>query len=213
MYDLLVEVERFRAWAANYSLIERSGEWEVEYENWDALYSSVREFLDKRPVNSWSANELTAVLYAIARDNECENISSDILERSDDLLLDLAEASLQHGEADAKWQLASALGHIKTQESRREQLLQTMVQDENEYVRRRALQSLARTASPATEQYALDAWRRMDEAQEYARMNALWALHRIHSPQLASLLLEAEQDRWPHLTAYAAKIRSGEVTR
>lgn len=210
MHDLLSEVERFRSWAAKYPLTERSGEWECDYANWHTLNATVSKFLDERPFGSWSADELSAVLYAIARDNEIEFLSSELGSRSDDLLMNLTEAALQHGEADAKWQLATQLVHA-TDAERREQLLQKLAGDENEYVRRRALQSLARTRSPTTEKFALNAWSRADEAQEWARMNALWALHHIGSSRLDMLLTEAERDERPYLSAYAAKVRNGEV--
>jgi hypothetical protein len=208
MHDLLREVERFRSWAAKYLLTERNAEWEVNYADWDRLYAAVSVFIQERPVNSWSAAEMSAILYVIARDNECESLSDEF---GDDLLLDLTEASLATEEVDAKWQFAAQLCRVKTDIERRERLLQILAQDENEYVRRRALQSLARTESPVTEEYALDAWRRPDESQEWARMNALWALHRIKSPRLAPLWAEAEQDERQHLSEYAARVRNGEI--
>ena len=70
----------------------------------------------------------------------------------------------------------------------------------------------ARTASPATERLALEAWSRPDESQQWARVNALWALPRLGSPHLEPLLAAAERVDQPHLSAFASKFRRGEVT-
>ena len=210
---LLEEIGRFRAWAAAYPIAERSGEWECDYGNWDTLYEAVRAFMEEGPFASWSAEQRSAVLYAVARDNECGNLMYQICERGEELLLALAETSLSTGEPEAKWQFAIALAQVQQDSSRREQLLQKLARDESEYVRRRALQSLALTGSHATEEMALEAWSREDESQEYSRAMALWALHHVHSPRLEQLLDEATRDHRPVLSAYAAKIRRGDVER
>ena len=85
-----------------------------------------------------------------------------------------------------------------------------MVRDENEYVRRQALQSLLQIGSPAVEELALAAWRRSDKDQEWARMMALYCLHKLGSPHLESLLVEAERDTRQDLRGYAERIRRGE---
>lgn len=211
MPELLVEVERFEAWAGAWPAGQRGGAWECGYGDWESLYAAVLGFLDRKPFSSWSEEELSAVLYAIARDNDMEHLSREIAGRGDGLLLDLAEASLRVGEPDARWQLAARLGHATADAARRDQLLLTLARDVNEYVRRRSLEALARLGSPATEQLALEAWSRPDESQQWSRMMALWALHRVGSTQLDRLLAEAELDQIANLSQYAAKVRSGDV--
>ena len=85
-----------------------------------------------------------------------------------------------------------------------------MADDEHEYVRRRALQSLLRIDSPSVEKFALASWHRPDEAQQWARMNALYCLQGIGSSQLPALLAEAEKDARPYLREYASRILRGE---
>ena len=208
---LLSEVGRFRAWASSYPFAGRSGEWECEYEDWCALHKAVSVFIEGSPVATWSEEEFAAVLYVIARDNETQYLSRGIRERVPMALLDLAEAALRIGEAEAKWQFAEELGHFYGEPSRRNKLLLSFARDDNEYVRRRSLQALARIGSAATEAIALEAWSRHDESQEYARMMALWALHRIGSSHLTRLLHEAAQDNYPHLAAYALKVENDDV--
>ncbi len=210
MSNLFAEVDRFRSWA-DYPPDRRGGEWECDYEEWDRLYAAVIEFVDQKPFASWTAEEVSAVLYAMARDNEAESISDDVGERGRDLLLDLAEASLRVGEPDAKWQLATQLGYATTDMARREELLLAFSQDDAEYVRRRGLQALARIGSSATERVALEAWARSGESQQWARMTALWALHHVGSARLDPMLADAEGDERRPLAEFAAKVRRGDV--
>ena len=211
MTDLLTEVDRFRAWAETYPVGSRSGEWECDYEAWQPLYGAVFDFLASRPFASWSSDETRAVLFAIARDNEMQHLAGQIREEHPLLLLPLARAALQLGEPDGRWQLAEELGWLGRRGGEEETVLLVLARDEHEYVRRKALASLARLGSPAVEEVALAAWERAVPEQQWARMMALWCLHRIASPQLERLLRAAEADPRPHLRAYAQRVRTGEV--
>jgi hypothetical protein len=99
---LLHEVGRFRVWAAAYPVAERRGEWECGYTEWQSLYLAVLCFVAQHPMASWTDEELSAVLYAIARDNEMEHLAGEIGEHYPILLADLAEAAIRSGEASAK---------------------------------------------------------------------------------------------------------------
>jgi hypothetical protein len=208
---LMSEVAQFQDWAAAYPPERRGGEWECDYDQWPNLYDAVLEFVDARPFSSWSAEELRAVLYAVARDNEIEHLAHEIRSLSTATLLALAAAAVEIGEPDAKWQLAEELGRIEEASAEAERLLLTLARDENEYVRRRSLAALARLGSLALEELALAAWQRPDENQQWARMMVLWCLHRVGSPHLEPLLTEAEQDERPNLSNFAKKVRRGEV--
>ncbi|GAA0697800.1 hypothetical protein GCM10009429_25690 [Dyella marensis] len=207
MPNPLLEVDKFKAWAGTYPSTERYGEWECDYTEWPALHAAVLEFVASRPFDHWQRGEQTQVLYAIARDNEIEYLAEEIRTRHPELLLSLAQASLEIDERDARWQLAVQLAWLGVQA---EPLLLKMADDEHEYVRRRALQSLLRIDSPSVEKFALAAWHRPDEAQQWARMNALYCLQGIGSSQLPALLAEAEKDARPYLREYASRILRGE---
>ncbi len=207
MGDLLTEVARFREWAIAYSSTGQYGEWECDYESWGSLYDAVLGFLAGRPFALWSEAELRAVLYAIARDNEIQHLAGEVRKRHPELLPLLAGAALRIGERDDRWQLAVELDHLG---GVAEPLLLALAQDEHEYVRRHALQSLLRLGSPTVERLALTAWHRSDEDQEWARMMALFCLYKIGSPQLEPLLAEAERDGRQYLREYAERIRRGE---
>lgn len=75
-------------------------------------------------------------LFALARDNEAEVIL-DMLIEYPAFLLTLAKSALAYPEYDARWQIAAALGQLKGREA--DSLLSQFMQDDNEYVRRRAI--------------------------------------------------------------------------
>lgn len=207
MADLMTEVDRFRAWADAYPHAGRYGEWECDYVDWSALHDAVLAFVASRPFEAWLDAEVRAVLYAIARDNEIQYLARVIRERHPELVPPLARAALHVGEQDDRWQLAVELARLGLAS---EPLLLEMARDEHEYVRRQALQALLQIGSPAVEELALSAWHRPDEAQEWARMMALYCLHKLASPQLEPLLAAAERDDRQYLRGYAERIRRGE---
>lgn len=208
MSDLLAEVGRFREWASGVPTAHRAGEWETEYEHWGELYAAVLVHVAARPFETWSGEEVEAVLYALARDNEIERLADEIALRPA-LLVDLAGEVLRRGEVDARWQLADRLGRVGREGEEAERLLLIFASDEAEYVRRRALGALGRLGSPAVERLAVEAWAREDEHQEWARMNALDCLRQVGSPLLKDLLAEAERDGRPHLRGFAERLREG----
>lgn len=212
MADLFTEVDRFRAWAdATYPPDCRFGEWECDYESWGDVYEAVLAFVATRPFGSWSLEEVRAVLYAIARDNEMQHLAMEVRRRHPDLLVPLTWASIEVGEREDRWQLGEELGQLGRAGGEEERLLLVLARDAHEYVRRRALGSLARLGSPAVEELALEAWHRPNPEQQWARMMALWCLHRVGSPQLGRFLAEAEQDLREHLRGFAGRVRRGEV--
>lgn len=210
--ELLEEVSRFQAWAASYPEDSRSGEWECDYGAWPALHLAVRQFLDSKPFASWSMEETRAVLYAIARDNEIEYLARIVREEHATLLIPLAHAARGMGECDDRWQLAEQIGRLGTPVGEEEEaVLLLFVADEHEYVRRRALGALALIGSSRAEGEAARIWEIDDPCQEWARMQCLWTLHRVGSPQLESYLRRAESDSSHHLRAYAERVRRGLV--
>ncbi len=210
MGALKTEVNRFREWANTISPEHHSGEWECGYERWADLYDAVLISMADGPPEAWTDEALQDILYAVARDNEDEYLASEIRLRHPATLIALARAVSTGGEADAKWQLAEQLGHLGGSGGEVEQILLILVRDQEEHVRRRALRALTRIGSPEAERLALDAWRRPDEHQKYARIMALTCLHRISSQHLGALLDEADRDERPYLRNCAGRIRRGE---
>src|SRR3954449_13403532 len=192
---LRLEVDGFRIWA----LGDRAdyGEWETEYGEWPAIWDAFRRFVELKPPAQWDAGEWRDVLYAIARDNEDEVIVDDLVERHPDVLIAIAARARQDGEADARLQLAEALGRVDVDRDTREALLLDYYDDHSEYVRRYALNALSEMGSRHTERIALEEWDRpgdhrregrVDDGQVTSRVAVLHALHRVRAPSFERVL-------------------------
>jgi HEAT repeats len=210
----LEAVARLRAWAQTVDPPQRVGEWECDYQAWPEIYDAWEAVLAASPGARWKDGSSAALvaliseaLYALARDNECQRLAGIAAQRGAETLCALTEAALDGGEPEARWQLAHELGSAPAPEA--EPLLLRLADDADEYVRRRAVQSLARLGAPRTEELALREWSSAPDDVPWTRMNALWALHRISSPLLPSLLRAALSAEDPHLRQYAEKLRDG----
>ncbi len=188
--SLNAEVLKFRSWAEARPLESRNGEWECDYHAWEALHSEATKFAASVAPDRWSNSDVDDLLYAIARDNELEHIASTIAE-SPDALLRLASVSVPTSEHDAKWQLAAQLGHLATHKKQAEAILLDLVDDEEEYVRRRALLALGTLQSSQAEACAERAWK---TGLEYQRLAALSVLDEISSPKLDGYIQSAFED-------------------
>jgi HEAT repeat protein len=208
--DLILEVARFRRWADDFPIENRSPEWECDYPDWRSLYEAVLGLVSSRPFQHWSEVELEAVLYAVARDNEIQHLAREIRSYPE-LLFALAKIAAECGEPDAKWQLAEELGQLGQCGQETEMLLVTLASDADEYVRRRSLHALARLRSQRVEELAMKEWHRPDENQQWARINVLSCLHRVRSSLLEPLIVDAERDERPHLADFAKRVRQGDV--
>src|SRR5579884_1252922 len=140
------ETKRFERWAnREYPNLPRHGEWECEYWEWQALYSSCRAHLDTYTPQEWTEDDSDMLLYVLARDNEVQLIQSELENRPEHLAA-LAKLALSIPcDRDARWQLADSLGKVAI--AGRESLLEQYFGDGDEYVRRRALLSLGRIGS------------------------------------------------------------------
>jgi hypothetical protein len=199
-------VGRFRAWALTVPEDTRYGEWECDYSHWAEIYSSWRKLLAAGEIEHWEPELIDTALFAIARDNECQLLANEVPRKS---LGFLAVHAIARSEPDARWQLAVELGEIPTAET--EALLLRLVKDGDEYVRRRALQSLARINSGAVTELALQEWTRAPDDMPWSRMNALWALHRVASPALELRVKEALSSSNELLREYAGRLSRGEI--
>jgi len=103
------EIQRFRDWAASYPMESRSGEWECDYEHWKELNSSFDDYLALNKPNEATSDEISDLIYAVARDNEMEELIDSVSENPEWFRRLLTEV-LRTNEHDAKWQFAVALG-------------------------------------------------------------------------------------------------------
>ena len=196
------EVEKFRAWASNYPLEHRSGEWECDYEEWPALNSSFAAYLNSHSPRETDDLVVSDLIYAVARDNEMEDLVSELAEKPEWFAYLLTFIS-DCDEPDARWQFAVALGRHILPFADAERALMKLVADEHEYVSRMALQSLGRIGSAHAESLCERAW---TTNHEYQRIMALWVLKEIGSPKLSSYLTLAKMDHRKYVVSNALEI-------
>lgn len=160
-HALFDEIARFKKWAGQYpqaSVAEddRGREWECDYTAWTAIWSSFSDFINNTDPGRWSKEQIEALLYIIARDNDTESLAG-IAATNPKTLISLATKAVTDGPPDAKWQLAVQLETLPDKQLA-EKLLEQFVQDKEEYVSRRALMCLAAIHSTQTEHYCKLAW-------------------------------------------------------
>ncbi len=199
------EVAKFKAWASHIAEETRTGEWECDYPEWDALHAAALALLASRAPEKWSRSEVDDMLYAIARDNEFEYLVDRISENPDALLALSADA-LTSSDHDAKWQLADRLGFLQARFNEAEALLLRFVEDDTEYVSRRALLALGDLKSPKAEALAERAW---ETGHQYQRIAALWVLESVSSTKLPIYIQKAMEDGRQYVVDNAVQIQDG----
>ena len=203
MMSLRNEVEKFKNWASVYSVQKVSGEWEDDYPDWSTFYEAAIIFLVSSSPAKWVDEDVTDLLYAIARDNEVEYLAQEVAKNNENLLK-LSEFAIGSPERDAKWQLAAQLGGISSRKQEAEALLLQFVDDQDEYVSRRALLSLGLLKSSKAEVLAERAWK---TGNEYQRIAALWVLKDVASSKLSAYIAEAVIDGRQYLVKNADEVK------
>lgn len=184
--DLHEQVKHFKHWAD--SADQHSGEWECDYEQWSDLRASAIETINVYHDGLIPTAVADDLLYALARDNECEHIRENLL-AAPELLATLAKHVIATSEADAKWQIAISVAEAKLPNA--VNLLRPFLTDDDEYVRRRSLVVFALFAPKESEVIALN---NLDDPFEYTRIAALHVLHSVRSPNLSAILDRFETD-------------------
>ncbi|NEW09929.1 HEAT repeat domain-containing protein [Paenibacillus sp. SYP-B3998] len=194
------EVESFYEWSNSQV---KEYEWDSMYPNWTRAYTYSVELFNNEDFNTWNDEIINNVLYLIARDNECEEISSNLVNYPE-LLLFLAKKGLHYNESDTRWQLAHYLGEIESASNDVELLLTEYYRDSNEYVMRRSLLALGNIKSKYAEQFAIISW---NTGMEYQKIAALQVLNKINSVELIRFLELGENDKSEHVKSNVKNIR------
>ena len=104
--SLQSEVEQFQKWATERfspgfddSQCFHGIEWECDYPNWADLYQAVEELLSER--SAFTAEEVSDLLFSLARDNEDECIM-DMLSEHPKALFELCDAPEEMKEKDSR---------------------------------------------------------------------------------------------------------------
>ena len=178
-------------------------DWPDEYPQLEELHGAAAEVLRLTLPTVWDSRTVEELLESLSIDNEAEFIADQL---SQEQLVALAKASFDLGNDEARWQLASRLSQLPETDER-ESLLTRFLNDEDEYVRRRALLAAGECRSPQVERAALKAWR---SDEEYQRLVALHVLWQLKSPRLEHHLEIAETDSSEFVRKRVREIRLGQ---
>lgn len=216
MRELWLEIQKFKTWAKRkypgLPLNASGGEWETAYEGWDTIKALFEKTIKNSRPDDFADAELSELVYIIARNNEDEALA-EYLSCYTEWFMKLGELSLLLNEPEARWQFAIRLKEM-TDKKRAGVLLEKFVNDDNEYVSRRALMELPALLPDKVEAYSTWFWPRdvYGDWQEYQRMAVLTALKEIRSPLLGEYLKRAREDGRIYLVRYADEI-SSEIQR
>lgn len=198
------------------TLSEKNGEYETYCTKWTDIYTEFIKTIEKTDVyNVENIDYLYDMIYIIARDNECENIIDELTQYKSWFEI-LSKYSLNTDEYNAKWQFAHYLGQYVEKHGNNEyakELILKFLEDENEYVKRRALLILHKILPEKIEYYSEKFWNNNfdEEINQYQKMAVLSALYNIKSKKLKYYLNEIEKldnNKYNYLINYANEIKN-----
>lgn len=211
--DLHNKVQLFKKWVkTTYPDITEyndNGEW-CFCKEFDDMFSSAMELIQKAPASLADDQMIDDLLYAIARDNECEILVQETGKLNDWFSL-LCRKSLQSPYTNAKWQFAKELKNHRNNDELKE-LIFDFLSTGDEYTERMALESLAFIEPEQAEKYAILFWDREKYAEgsyedEYQKIMALHVLYKVNAACLDKYLRLAEESNYHYLKMNAAEIR------
>ena len=183
------EIRSFRRWAEknhpNWDEENDNGEWEIGVDNhFEEMVNAASKVIEN--INSSDASEdiIDALLFSIARDNECEMLADTLIKNEGWFNL-LAQKSIDSKYVNAQWQFAKRLSEVEKCRN----LIYEFIESDNEYTSRMALQTLAEINPEKAEEYAIKFWDRGKYPEgsyenEYQKIMSLHVLHKIGSEKL-----------------------------
>jgi hypothetical protein len=199
--DLLKEIDRFRKWADGFEVYERSGEWEMEYDQWTKIYTHFSNIISHNEPES-ILDHIDDILFIIARDNECEVICSE-LQSNKKWIFYIARNAINSSHSDAKWQIAKVIANFPSTES--DELIYKLSLDRSTYVQRVCAMELAKMNSNHAKELADYLWLTGDL---YCKISALWCLYWSKDPRLNHFLSNALKSNEKYLLENAHQINA-----
>ena len=193
--DLQAAFRELRAWQAGVG--DQGREPMEHYPAFDELRQAAISALAGSDTSRDAAAQILEVL---GYDSEAELVL-DALSSSAERGLPIALAGLDHPSNHTRWQVAEALGRFATPIAL--DALQRLLNDDDEYVRRRALLALRPHDASAARTTAL-AW--LTSHHEYSRLVALDTLAVLGDSSLPKALAVLKNDPSEHVRARACKI-------
>jgi hypothetical protein len=180
------QVDEFWQWSKT---LKHELEWETSYPNWEMLKTFFDKLIETTNHLEWDQRIVNNLLYIIGRDNECQLLIDKITEFPDSLIF-LAKEGIHYPDSDTKWQLAHYLTECVSTHPEAMEIIYRYYDDQNEYVKRRALLALGRIRSKYAEQCALESWSTGMEYQKIAALEVLHQLNSSHYPELQKFMDE-----------------------
>lgn len=183
-----------------------NGEW-VFGGPFDRLCKAYLAIIERYEPNNAAESMIYDMLYVIARDSECSHLLKVTL-KYPKWFEKLCPYSVDSHYYNVRWQFAEQLGSYQG-DSEIKKLLFHFIESGDEYTERMALQSMCEHFPERAEEYAVEFWdRNLYEQDEYQKIMALYALHRINSPLLESYIEKAYQTDYCYLKSWADKYKS-----
>lgn len=206
------EIDIFLKWAdkyyPNWSEENDNGEWEMGVDShFDEMRDAAINIIKEYKYSNVDDKLIEALLFAIARDNECEIIIQELINYNDWYEL-LAKKSIGSKYVNAEWQFAKYLGECKRCN---QELIFSFIDSSYEYTSRMALSTMAEINPKYAEQYAIKFWNRGKYSEgsyedEYQKIMALRVLEKIKSPKLEEYIEKALQSNYKWLVENAEEI-------
>lgn len=147
------------------------------------------------------------MLYVIARDSECSHLLKATL-KYPRWFEKLCRYGIDSRYYNVRWQFAEQLGGYHGDSNIKEMLFR-FIESGDEYTERMALQSMCGHFPERAEEYAVKFWgRNIYEQDEYQKIMALYALHRIGSPLLGTYIEKSYQTNYHYLKGWADKYKN-----
>lgn len=209
---LKAEVKKYKKWLSKYypEIDENNDNGETIGPNFDAMISSATEYIEETKPYDTSDEDIDAILYCMARDNESE-VLADCLSEQYEWFSKLAEVCIKTNYTTAKWQLAKRLPKYKN-DDKIANLIYDYIKIDDEYTQRMSLFSLAEIYPDAAEKYAVDFWKRDkykgdSYSEEYQKIMVLYVLEKIKSNKLSYYIEEAKKSDYIYLKKMQKKLR------
>lgn len=209
---LYKEIRRFSKWAdknhPDWSEENDNGEWEEGAgSGFDEMLDAAIHVIAEHDCSDADDRLIDALLFVVARDNECEMIAQELTEHEEWYEL-LAGRSVGSKYVNAQWQFAKYLGECK---DRVRELIFAFIESDHEYTSRMALGTMAELDPACAEKYAVSFWNRGkypagSYEDEYQKIMALRVLEKIGSPKLEEYLEKALSSGYKWLRENAQEI-------
>ena len=212
--NLYLEVYKFKNWAKeNYP--ERNekndnGEWELGCtSNFDEMCDAARHIFKSYDSSDATNALVDALLYTVARDNECEILADELIQYGEWFSL-LAEKSLESKYINAQWQFAKRIGKCDSCDNN---LIFKFIESSDEYTSRMSLQTMAEIYPEKAEKYAVCFWNRGiyetgTYEDEYQKIMVLHVLRQIKSPLLEDYIAKSMELDYKYLIENAEEIKA-----